>query len=65
MFISPEPELFYQLNKNQIIFLHEKSVIFIKILPKFLVENSRVRLLYFFHLLGQDIFFLSNFGTRI
>jgi len=47
----PEPDFFLKRNKN--IVLHEKSVNFIQILPKFIVETG-----------GSDYSFFAFFRTR-
>jgi hypothetical protein len=43
-------------------FRHENSIIFLQILPQFLVE---VQIIYILYLSGQDTFFYKNLATEI
>jgi hypothetical protein len=43
-------------------FRHENPIIFLQILPQFLVE---VQIIYILYLSGQDTFFYKNLATEI
>ena len=60
-------EYFLYILANVRLFLFwtgKKSVNCVQILPKFLVENSKVRLFIFLHISGQLIFSLKLFQNK-